>query len=127
MSDGVCRPTKGIPLTKVIRFPHLIPNQTNSDDPLQRAEKAVDTAHDLVRQSQNKIAEEIEAALNNLDSQLKLIGDMIDCIPDPSAREKLSSDHAILAAAGRDLRLKKDALGLSSLLEDVKAEIGPTD
>jgi hypothetical protein len=80
-----------------------------------------------VSRSQSRISEEIDVALKNLDSQLKLVGDMIDFIPDPSARERLSSAHAILAAAGRALKLKKETLEFGGLLEEVKAEIEPSD
>lgn len=88
-------------MRKVLRFPKRTPRCEDAADPLQQAEKAVEFAQDLVRRSKNRITRE-----------LKLVGDIIDCIPDAAARERLASHHAVLTAAGRELRHKKDAFCL---------------
>jgi hypothetical protein len=114
-------------LNKVVPFPRPIPNQEDTADPLQRAEKAIKTAHDLVSRNKSRIAQEIDAALDNLESQLKLVGDMIHRIPDAATRERLAKHHAILTVAGRELRFKKDTLGLGSPSDEIKLKTEPSD
>jgi hypothetical protein len=114
-------------LRKVLPFPNRTPRCEDAADPLQQAEKAVEFAQDLVRRSKNRITREIDAALDNLDSQLKLVGDIIDCIPDAAARERLASHHAVLTAAGRELRHKKDALRLGDAALEGRSKTDSSD